>query len=66
MILVGNKCDLEDQREVKREEGSKIAREFSCPFFETSAKNSVNVIEAIEKLIWEIARKQHNVKPKST
>lgn len=42
-ILIGNKCDLEDRREVKIEEGEELARQYEIPFMETSAKDSLNV-----------------------
>lgn len=45
MVLVGNKCDLEDERVVSKERGQALAREFNCTFMETSAKNRVNVDE---------------------
>ncbi|KAJ7326118.1 Ras of Complex, Roc, domain of DAPkinase [Desmophyllum pertusum] len=32
IILVGNKCDLDDEREVSYQDGKKIAATFSCPF----------------------------------
>ncbi|OHT01734.1 Ras-related protein RIC1 [Tritrichomonas foetus] len=42
-ILIGNKCDLADHREVKIEEGEELARQYDIPFMETSAKDSLNV-----------------------
>jgi len=44
-ILVGNKCDMEGDRQVKTEEGQALADEFDPPmkFFETSAKQNQNV-----------------------
>ena len=51
LILVGSKCDLEQDREVKADEGKALAKEFSCPFFETSAKTRVNVDEVFEELV---------------
>jgi len=42
-ILIGNKCDMEDQRVVSFEEGKQLASEFGIQFFETSAKNDMNV-----------------------
>ena len=46
IILVGNKNDLEDQREVSYEEGEALAKENGLMFLETSAKTSCNIIEA--------------------
>lgn len=43
IILVGNKCDLEEERRVSYDDGSSLARLFGCPFTETSAKNQINV-----------------------
>lgn len=45
IILVGNKKDLEDQREVSYEEGLEFAKRNKLIFFETSAKTSENVDE---------------------
>ncbi|KAI9545626.1 Ras- protein Rap-1b [Dissostichus eleginoides] len=46
MILVGNKCDLEDERVVGKEQGQNLARQWSnCAFLETSAKSKINVNE---------------------
>jgi len=37
-VLVGNKCDLEEEREVTYEKGQTFANELKCPFLEASAK----------------------------
>lgn len=37
-VLIGNKCDLEDARQVPFEKGQSLASDLSCPFLETSAK----------------------------
>ena len=39
LILVGNKCDLEDERVVGREMGQALSRKWKCSFLETSAKD---------------------------
>ena len=46
ILLVGNKCDLEDQRQVAKEEAASLARSWGCPHLETSAKTDVNVNQA--------------------
>ncbi|CAF0800328.1 unnamed protein product, partial [Didymodactylos carnosus] len=45
MVLVGNKCDLEDERVVGKEVGQTLARTWGSTFLETSAKLKVNVHE---------------------
>ena len=45
-ILVGNKCDVdENQRMVPFSKGQALANEFGIKFFETSAKSNTNVEE---------------------
>ena len=47
LVLVGNKCDLEDERVVGKDQGMNLARQFnSCSFLESSAKAKINVNEA--------------------
>ncbi|KAK2971402.1 hypothetical protein RJ640_025352 [Escallonia rubra] len=50
-MLVGNKCDLENIREVSVEEGKGLAEEEGLFFIETSALDSTNVIAAFEIVI---------------
>ena len=42
-ILVGNKCDLENQREVNKDEGLAFADKYGIQYFETSAKETINI-----------------------
>jgi len=46
VILVGNKCDLEEERQVSTEEGAAFAKSNGLLFLETSAKTGHNVDEA--------------------
>lgn len=55
-VLVGNKCDLEEQREVPRLQGINKAKEFNCPFFETSALECINVQETFYQIVREIRK----------
>ena len=49
-ILLGNKCDLSDDREIQTEEGQAFAVRNGMEFMETSAKMNTNVSEAFETL----------------
>jgi len=49
-ILVGNKCDMLDEKVVSTEEGAKLASEFGMEFWETSAKNDVNVEQSFHSI----------------
>jgi Ras-related protein Rab-14 len=55
MILLGNKSDLEDQREVSHEEAAKFAEENNLLFLECSAKSGDNV----EQAFLQVTRKVH-------
>jgi small GTP-binding protein len=54
MVLVGNKCDLEDERVVGKEQGSNLAHQFGCTFLETSAKAKINVNNIFYDLVQQI------------
>uniref|UniRef100_A0A0N4Z2X2 small monomeric GTPase n=1 Tax=Parastrongyloides trichosuri TaxID=131310 RepID=A0A0N4Z2X2_PARTI len=54
MILVGNKCDLEEERVVGKDQGQNLARNFNCSFMEASSKSKVNVQEVFYDLIRQI------------
>eukprot|EP01132_Coremiostelium_polycephalum_P010389 gene10389-12760_t len=56
MILVGNKCDLDYERQVTISEGQDLAKSFNCPFMETSAKSRINVEESFYSLVREIRK----------
>ena len=51
ILLLGNKCDLEEEREVTKEEGEQLAKELKLIFFETSSKEDINIEKAITELI---------------
>ncbi|KAL8672662.1 MAG: hypothetical protein Q9168_002903 [Polycauliona sp. 1 TL-2023] len=56
IIIVGNKCDLDGERQVSRKEGEDLARSFGCAFIETSAKSRINVEMAFYDIVREIRR----------
>ncbi|XP_057483517.1 ras-related protein RABA5b-like [Actinidia eriantha] len=53
-MLVGNKCDLENIRDVSVDDGKSLAEEEGLFFIETSALDSTNVIASFEIVIREI------------
>ena len=53
-LLVGNKCDLEHQREVHTTEGLSLAQLWGCPFLEASAKDTQNVDEVFIEIVREM------------
>ena len=51
--LVGNKIDLDDKREVNKDEGIKLAQEKKCIFEEVSAKTAENFSELFYKQLFD-------------
>ena len=55
LVLIGNKSDLNESREVSYEEGLKFAEKNKMLFFETSAKNGVNIENIFKKSVENIS-----------
>lgn len=51
MILIGNKADLEGERQVSNQEGKDTAKALNLAYVETSAKQRVNVDLAFHELV---------------
>ncbi|XP_043523456.1 ras-related protein Rab-3-like, partial [Frieseomelitta varia] len=51
VILVGNKCDMEDERVITTERGKQLADQLGVQFFETSAKENINIKTVFEQLV---------------
>ena len=66
MILIGNKCDLEDERQVGLDEIVKKGEDFKIESFETSAKTGEGVGDAFETLFTKVLKKvyQNNKRSK--
>lgn len=63
-LLVGNKADLEDKRQVTADEALAKAKEWNVAFVETSAKTKANVDKVFFDLMREIkSRKEDGLKP---
>ena len=58
MCVVGNKCDLFDQREVSRDKGEEFAHQLGAMFTETSAADNIGrqlctvVLAGVESLVF--------------
>ena len=57
IIIVGNKLDKEDMRDITREEAEKFAKENKYKYFETSAKTGEGVDDAIRDLVNQVLEK---------
>ncbi|XP_034240089.1 ras-related protein Rab-3 isoform X1 [Thrips palmi] len=51
VVLVGNKCDMEDERVISFERGKQLADQLGIEFFETSAKENIKVKAVFERLV---------------
>lgn len=51
IMVVGNKCDESESREVQLDYGSEQAKKWDCGFMETSAKTNHNVKELFQELL---------------
>jgi GTPase SAR1 family protein len=63
-IMVGNKSDMEDSRQVSTEEGKELAEHYNVRFLETSAKDCKNVEEAFTIMTREIKSRVAITQPK--
>ncbi|KAJ3371642.1 Ras GTPase [Kappamyces sp. JEL0680] len=65
MTLVGNKCDMENEREISTAEGKEMARKMGAKFVETSARYRINVDEAYYSLVRSIRDENRKVRGSS-
>eukprot|EP01103_Thecamoeba_quadrilineata_P005170 TRINITY_DN14_c0_g2_i1.p1 TRINITY_DN14_c0_g2~~TRINITY_DN14_c0_g2_i1.p1 ORF type:complete len:184 (-),score=37.37 TRINITY_DN14_c0_g2_i1:127-678(-) len=56
LVLVGNKCDLKDQRVISYEQGDNLAKKMNCSFQEVSAKAKINVDQVFIDLVRQISK----------
>lgn len=62
-ILLGNKSDMEDKRMISTARGQEIATQNGIKFFETSAKQNININDAFMTLATDILRRIPKDKP---
>lgn len=60
IILIANKCDLEEERKIQKEEGEKLAESNGFQFFEVSNKTGSNVDEAVNYLVSKVIEKKND------
>ncbi|TSP09074.1 Ras-related protein Rab-8A [Bagarius yarrelli] len=56
-MILGNKCDINEKRQVSKDRGEKLALEYGIKFMETSAKANINVENAFLTLARDIKAK---------
>ncbi|KAK0410654.1 hypothetical protein QR680_005257 [Steinernema hermaphroditum] len=66
ILLVGNKCDLQHQRQVRHEDGLALAEYWSSPFVECSAKNSQNVNTVFSEIVREMFASKRNLQKQNS
>ncbi|RXK41389.1 hypothetical protein M231_01294 [Tremella mesenterica] len=64
IVIVGNKSDLGDEREVETSEGEKLAERWGVRYFETSARTDTNVWLVFEEIVRKIRSSDHYKRPK--
>ena len=51
IVLFGNKCDLLDKTEVEKDEAEEFAKDHQMEYFETSAKENINIENGFKSII---------------
>ena len=59
MLVLGNKCDLVNDREVSDGDIQRLCKTWKVPFLETSAKTRVNIEESFENITRQIFKYQN-------
>ena len=62
IVLVGNKCDLENDRKISKEKGEEKTKNFNCPFFETSALSKIKIEDIFTEMVNNIYERTGGVK----
>ena len=62
IYIIGNKIDLEDKREVNKEEVEEYAKSLGLKYFEISCKINLNIQEVMARMIMECYMQINNIK----
>ena len=57
-LVLGNKCDLEEERQISNEQAEEFCQGINVNFIETSAKDNVNVETAFVTLAEQALKRQ--------
>ena len=60
IVLVGNKCDLENERKVTKQQLTEKQTEWNCSTYESSAKEKINIDEAFYQVVREIRKRKND------
>jgi len=64
LVIAGNKCDLRDPNDdsqVTKALAEDLAKQWDCPFFETSAKDKINNEECFYEVVREIRKAEKEI-----
>ncbi len=60
IVLLGTKCDVVENRKVKRDELEELAKAWDIPYIEVSAKVDINIDIAIKTMLSESEKAKSN------
>ena len=61
IVLMGNKIDLEESREIRKEIAEKYANENNYKYFESSAKTGEGIDKAVRELVVQVINQTNNL-----
>ena len=64
ILIVGNKCDVDEKRKVTYVQGAELAKHYGVPFVEASAKSGINIDETFLLISREVYDRQQTLAKK--
>ena len=64
IVLIGNKCDLEEKRIINKDDGENYARKNEIDFYETSCKDGTNIENSVLTLLNKVIEQKNEGKEK--